>query len=141
MAQVKDDLRGWKLSRCVFVGDAGMVSQDNLKTLSQSGGKYILCMPMRRGDEVTHEVLQRPGRYQQVADNLRVKEVVVGEGEPSSLRGLSQSPRGKAPASPSPAGLNELEAELASLQQSGVKARASGCVSFGRAVALVAIYA
>ena len=36
---------------------------------------------MRRGDEVTHDVLQRPGRFQQVADNLRVKEVVVGEGE------------------------------------------------------------
>jgi hypothetical protein len=27
---------------------------------------------MRRGDEVTHEVLQRPGRYQKVADNLVV---------------------------------------------------------------------
>jgi hypothetical protein len=61
-AQVKDDLRGWKLRRGVFVGDAGMVSQDNLDILSKSGGKYILCMPMRRGDEVTHAVLQRPGR-------------------------------------------------------------------------------
>jgi transposase len=36
-------------------------------------------MPMRRGDEVTHDVLQRPGRFQQVADTLRGKEVVVGE--------------------------------------------------------------
>src|SRR5215831_19212123 len=34
VAQVKDDLRGWKLSRCVFVGDAGMVSQENLERLS-----------------------------------------------------------------------------------------------------------
>src|SRR5215510_5388351 len=41
VAQVKDDLRGWKLSRGVFVGDAGMVSQDNLTKLSASGGKYI----------------------------------------------------------------------------------------------------
>jgi hypothetical protein len=81
VAQVKDDLRGGHLSRCVCVGDAGMVSQDNLHKLSASGGKYILCMPMRRGDEVTTEVLQRPGRYQQVSDNLRVKEVGVGEGE------------------------------------------------------------
>jgi hypothetical protein len=40
-----------------------------------------MCMPMRRGDEVTRDVLQRPGRFQQVAENLRVKEVVVGEGE------------------------------------------------------------
>jgi transposase len=37
VAQVKDDLKGWKLSRCVFVGDAGMVSQDNLERLSTSG--------------------------------------------------------------------------------------------------------
>ncbi|PON10196.1 transposase, partial [Candidatus Entotheonella serta] len=66
---------------CVFVGDAGMVSQDNLKRLSESRGKYILCMPMRRGDEVTKEVLQRPGRFQTVSENLRVKEEVVGEGE------------------------------------------------------------
>jgi hypothetical protein len=36
---------------------------------------------MRRGDEVTYKVLQRPGRFQQVSDNLRIKEVVAGEGE------------------------------------------------------------
>jgi hypothetical protein len=81
VAQVKADLRGWQLSRCVFVGDAGMVSEENLRSLSRAGGKYILCMPMRRGDEVTRDVLRRPGRYKTVAENLRVKEVVVGEGE------------------------------------------------------------
>jgi transposase len=42
VAQVKDDLRGWKLSRCVFVGDAGMVSQDNLTQLSQSGATVLV---------------------------------------------------------------------------------------------------
>ena len=26
VAKVKDDLRGWQLTRCLFVGDAGMVS-------------------------------------------------------------------------------------------------------------------
>ena len=79
--QVKADLKGWQLSRCVFVGDAGMVLQANLKMLSRGGGKYIVCVPMRRGDEVTEEVLARPGRYRAVADNLRVKEVVIGDGE------------------------------------------------------------
>ncbi len=63
VAKVKDDLRGWQLSRCLFVGDGGMVSEANLKTLRLGGGKYIVCMPMRRGDEVTKEVLTRPGRY------------------------------------------------------------------------------
>ena len=81
VTHVKDELQGWKLSRCVFVGDAGMVSQDNRDRLSKSGGNYIVCRPLRRGDEVTPDVLQRPGRFQQVADNLRIKAVVVGEGE------------------------------------------------------------
>jgi hypothetical protein len=79
--QVKRDLKGWQLLRCVFVGDAGRVSQANLQTLARGGGKYIVCMSMRRGDEVTREVLARPGRYHAVAQNLRVKEVVVGDGE------------------------------------------------------------
>ena len=79
--QVKKDLQGWQLSRCVFVGDAGMVSKENLHTLGLGGGKYILCMPIIRGGEVAKAVVTRPGRYQKVAENLEVKEVVVGEGE------------------------------------------------------------
>ena len=118
VAQVKDDLRGWKLSRCGFVGDAGMVSQENLNTLSKSGGKYIVCMPMRRGDEVTNDVLQRPGRYQQVADNLRVKEVVVGEGERRRRYVICHNPHEeKRQRTQRWQVLQELEAELAALQQ------------------------
>src|SRR5262245_55872422 len=60
VAQVKADLRGWQLSRCVWGGDAGMVAQEHLTTLGASGGTYLLCMPMRRGDEVTREVFPRP---------------------------------------------------------------------------------
>lgn len=79
--QVKADLRGWKLTRSVFVGDAGMVSEANLQALAAGGGKYILCMPVKPGNEVSEEVLARPGRYHAVAPNLQVKEVVVGDGE------------------------------------------------------------
>ena len=79
--RVKQDLQGWQLSRCVFVGDAGMVSKANLETLARGGGKYILCMPIHRGGEVAQQVVTRPGRYQKVADNLEVKEVTVGDGE------------------------------------------------------------
>jgi len=81
VAKVKEDLKGWQLSRCVFVGDAGMVSKANLETLAKGGGKYILCMPIHRGGEVANAVVTRPGRYQKVADNLEVKEVTVGDGE------------------------------------------------------------
>jgi len=79
--KVKADLRGWKLTRSIFVGDAGMVSKENLKTLSAGGGKYILCVPMGRGDEVTTLVLTQPGRYRRIAENLEIKEVTLGDGE------------------------------------------------------------
>ena len=79
--RVKADLRGWRLNRCVFVGDAGMNSDENRRTLALGGGKYILASRLRAGDEVATDVLTRPGRYHQVAANLRIKEVLVGDGE------------------------------------------------------------
>jgi transposase len=81
VAKVKRDLKGWQLTRCLFVGDAGMVSAANFKALAAGGGKFLMCMPMRRGDAITEQVLGRPGRYRVVAENLRVKEVVLGDGE------------------------------------------------------------
>jgi transposase len=78
---LKDDLRGWRLNRCVFVGDSGMFSEANMQRLSRALGRYILAVPMRKVTEVPCEVLSRPGRYRDVATNLRVKEVWVGEGE------------------------------------------------------------
>jgi transposase len=65
----------------VFVGDAGMNSEDNRRSLALGNGKYILASKMRAGDEVTKDVLARPGRYREVRDNLQVKEVIVGDGE------------------------------------------------------------
>ena len=81
VARIKDDLRAWRLGRCLFVGDAGMYSADNLAQLSRGLGRYILAVPMRRIRDIEDEVLTRPGRYKQVADNLQVKEVWVGDGE------------------------------------------------------------
>ena len=81
VARIKDDLRAWRLGRCLFVGDAGMYSADNLAALSRGLGRYILAVPMRKLKDVEREVLTRPGRYKQVADNLQVKEVWVGDGE------------------------------------------------------------
>jgi transposase len=78
---LKDDLRGWRLNRCVFVGDSGMFSEANRQRLSRALGRYILAVPMRKVTEVQLEVLTRAGRYREVADNLRVKEVYVGTGE------------------------------------------------------------
>lgn len=114
--QVKEDLRGWNLTRCVFVGDAGMVSEHNLKTLSLGGGKYIVCMPFVPGGEVATEVLTRRGRYQEVAENLRVKEVVVGDGERRRRYVVCHNPaEAKRQCRHRKQVLEELEAELGSL--------------------------
>ena len=116
VAKVKEDLKGWQLSRCLFVGDAGMVSQANLQSLSRGGGKYLLAMPMRRGDQVTEQVLGRPGRYRKVAENLEVKEVVVGDGERRKRYALCYNPQeAKRQKNHREQLIHELEAELASL--------------------------
>ena len=116
--QVKGDLKGWQLSRCLFVGDAGMVSQDNLKILARGGGKYIVCVPMRRGDEVTREVLARPGRYHPVAQNLRVKEVMVADGARRRRYIVCHNPQeAERQRLHRTALLTELQAELASLRE------------------------
>lgn len=79
--KVKGDLKGWRLNRCVFVTDAGMVSEENLSILARGGSSYVVAMPCKKGGEVVTEVLRRPGRFREVRDNLRVKEVWVGKGE------------------------------------------------------------
>ena len=71
VTKVKEELKGWRLNRCVFVGDAGMVSSDNLHALARGGGRYIVCMPVHRGGEVDTEVVSRPGRYREVAFRSR----------------------------------------------------------------------
>lgn len=40
--KVKEDLRDWRLGRCMFVGDAGMNSEENRRKLALGNGKYIL---------------------------------------------------------------------------------------------------
>jgi hypothetical protein len=115
--QVKADLRGWQLGRCVFVGDRGMVSAQNLRTLSLGGGKYIVCVPVVRGGEVEKKVLTRRGRYRDVARNLRVKEVVVGDGERRRRYVVCHNPEEQKRQQRHRARiLEQLEAELASLQ-------------------------
>jgi hypothetical protein len=75
LAQVKDDLRGWKLGRVIAVVDRGFSSAHNLAYLRRAGGHYVAGMRMRDGGALVEQALSRQGRYQQVGDNLRVKEV------------------------------------------------------------------
>jgi transposase len=75
LPEVRDGLRGWRLGRVVTVVDRGFSSRENLAYLQRAGGHYIAGERMRDGSSHAAEALSRQGRYQQVRDNLRVKEV------------------------------------------------------------------
>lgn len=62
-----------------WVADRGMISAHTIQELEQRRLEYILGARLRRQREVRQAVLGRAGRYQEVADNLRVKEVWVEE--------------------------------------------------------------
>jgi hypothetical protein len=77
---VKDDLGSWNLHRLVWVADRGFASTANRAYLTRGGGHYIHAEKLRHTNAEAAAALARPGRYHDVADNLRVKEVRVSPG-------------------------------------------------------------
>jgi hypothetical protein len=79
--QVKDDMRDWTLSRIVWVADRGFTSAKNRRYLRSGDHHYIIGEKLRSGSAEAAAALSRQGRYQDVAANLRVKEVRIAEDE------------------------------------------------------------
>jgi hypothetical protein len=79
--QVKDDLRDWTLARVIWVADRGFASADNRRFLRRGDDHYILGERLRSGSAEATAALSRQGRYQVVADNLRVKEVRIADAD------------------------------------------------------------
>ena len=79
--QVKDEMRDWTLSRIVWVADRGFASAGNRRFLRSGDHHYILGEKLRSGSAEADAALSRQGRYQEVAANLRVKEVRIAEHE------------------------------------------------------------
>jgi len=117
ISQVKDDLRGWRLGRCVWVVDRGFSSDENLRYLTRGGGHWIAGERMRDGSPDAQAALARPGRYQTVRDNLRVKDVRLGQGDSARRFVVCHNPaeaaRDKAERD---AQIARLEAELARIE-------------------------
>jgi Transposase DDE domain len=126
ISEVKDDLRGWRLGRCVWVVDRGFSSDENLRYLTRGGGHWIAGERMRDGTPDAQAALARPGRYQTVRDNLRVKDVRLGEGESARRFVVCHNPaeaeRDKAERD---AQLARLEAELQRIETVRRKAKTS----------------
>src|SRR6266511_3639289 len=79
--QVKRDLRDWTLARVIWVADRGFASAENRRYLRRGDHHYIIGEKLRSGSAEATAALARQGRYQQVADNLRVKEVRISDHE------------------------------------------------------------
>ncbi len=79
--QVKDDMRDWTLSKIVWVADRGFASEQNRRHLRKGDHHYIIGEKLRSGSAEATAALARQGRYQEVRDNLRVKEVRIREDE------------------------------------------------------------
>jgi Transposase DDE domain len=79
--QVKQDLRDWTLTRVIWVADRGFASAENRRWLGKGDHHSILGERLRSGSAEATAALSRQGRYQVVADNLRVKEVRISDHE------------------------------------------------------------
>ena len=78
--KVRDDLRGWNLSRVIWVLDRGFTSERNRRYLQRGGGHYIVGEKLRSDSKEASAALARQGRYHTVAGNLRVKQVRIDDG-------------------------------------------------------------
>lgn len=123
LPEVKDDIRDWRLGRVITVVDRGFSSAGNLAYLRRGGGHFIAGMRMRDGNPLVEQVLSRQGRYQQVKDNLRVKEVSI---EPAGVRFIichnpEQAERDRTARQDA---VTRLETELARIKQARERGRA-----------------
>jgi transposase len=79
--QVKDDMRDWTLSKIVWVADRGFSSRRSRRYLRRGENAYIIGEKLRSGSPEVKAALSRQGRYQDIAENMRVKEVRISDTE------------------------------------------------------------
>jgi len=77
-AQVKDEMRDWTLATIVWVTDRGFSSEENSHYLRQGDHAYILG-ESSAPDQRVKAAPSRPGRYQDVAENMRVEEARISD--------------------------------------------------------------
>ena len=115
--QVKADLAGWRLGRAIYVVDSGFSGRDNLRRLRSAGGHYIAGVKLRSGMPETEAALSRQGRYRVVKDNVRVKEVHVGDGDAAVRYVVCHNPaEAERDRARRQARIERIEAELARLE-------------------------
>ncbi|MCA1678589.1 MAG: IS1634 family transposase, partial [Actinobacteria bacterium] len=95
VGEVKDDLAGWRLGRCVWVVDRGFSSEENLRSLTRAGGHWIAGEKLRDGQPRREGGARAPGPLPQ-----RARQPARQGGRPrprgQALRRLAQPRRGRA---------------------------------------------
>jgi transposase len=66
----------FSIKRCVFVGDRGLVSEENLNYLIQEEYPFIVALRKRNSDEVKSILKTAPDNYTILSDILHCKEIV-----------------------------------------------------------------
>lgn len=79
--RAREDMWGWGPARIVWVADRSATSARNHRDLREGGNQYIIGERLRSGSAEAAAALSRPGRYQEIAASLRVKEVRIGADE------------------------------------------------------------
>jgi hypothetical protein len=74
-------MRDWTLSKIVWVADRGFSSEHNRRYLRQGDHAYIIGEKLRSDSPQIKAALSRQGRYTDITDNMRVKEVKVSDTE------------------------------------------------------------
>lgn len=76
---LEDIKKRFNIDRVVIVADRGMISNGLIEEIKKEGLSYIFGVKMRRSKK-TEYVLNQPGDYEKIQENLKVKEVQY-EGE------------------------------------------------------------
>jgi transposase len=74
---IEDLKKRFRINRVIMVGDRGMMGQRTRSKLDELGFQYILGARMR-SMKVSPEIINSPGPYAEVKENLLVKEVTLG---------------------------------------------------------------
>lgn len=84
LPEIVEKMRGnFKISRCIFVSDKGMVTPGNLKELARAGYEYIVSIKLRRSRQAQALLALLPQRdkFVKLKDKLFVFELAAMQGE------------------------------------------------------------
>ena len=78
----------------MWVGDRGFQPQRTAGTSNARAGTYISGEKLRGNDKEANTALARQGRYHEIAENLRVKEVIIDDGTMRDRFVICHNPEG-----------------------------------------------